>query len=237
MSAVAKFVALSEAGLGIRQAIQLSGLDLAGSSPMEQLLAKVITLGAPVSVMGKKLVAYELQQEKFQAEIRLANAVPLATRKLLLWLPALSLVIGQLAGFQTISALSNPMGVIAFAVSGLLLFAGARWSSKLLRPLQKPQPHPALELMQFSIALRSGQPLRQSNVSGVGALVELGRATGAPLGNLVESEIQLVTHRALEAGLAKAKSLSIELLVPMAITVLPAFLILTVVPMLIGIGF
>ena len=61
-------------------------------------------------------------------------------------------------------------------------------------------------------------------------------ATGAPLGQLVKNEIELVTQRALQDSLIQAKRMSIELLIPMALTVLPAFLILTIVPMLIGFG-
>jgi pilus assembly protein TadC len=52
----------------------------------------------------------------------------------------------------------------------------------------------------------------------------------------VQNEIELVTHRALQQSMARAKRMSIELLVPMSLTVLPAFLILTIVPMLIGFG-
>jgi pilus assembly protein TadC len=67
-------------------------------------------------------------------------------------------------------------------------------------------------------------------------LLELSRLTGAPLSDLVEIEIELTTQRALQESMAKAKRMSIELLVPMSLTVLPAFLILTIVPMLIGFG-
>ena len=66
--------------------------------------------------------------------------------------------------------------------------------------------------------------------------MELSRLTGAPLRELVEIEIEIVTQRALQEAMAKAKRMSIELLVPMSLTVLPAFLILTIVPMLIGFG-
>jgi tight adherence protein B len=84
--------------------------------------------------------------------------------------------------------------------------------------------------------LASGGPLTTSSNPHINELVSLSRQTGAPLGELVQNQIELVTHRALQQSMAKAKRMSIELLVPMSLTVLPAFLILTIVPMLIGFG-
>jgi tight adherence protein B len=94
--------------------------------------------------------------------------------------------------------------------------------------------------MRLSLAIQSGQPLRagaHALSSEAAELIELSRTSGAPLGRLIESEIQLTSARAIQQIISQARQLSISLLVPMAVTVLPAFLILTVVPMFIGIGF
>ena len=223
-------------GLSIKTALEISGLQLAGSSPIEKLLSSAIYSGAPVSAVAKRLVGFELDLERFRFELATANAVPIATRKLLLWLPALSLVIGQLAGFGTIAAIFQPIGAVALASAGVLILVGIRWSRKLLRPLLKEPEHPAFELLRFSLLLSAGSQLSSSYPDAVSKLVQLSRLTGAPLKDLVEIEIELTTQRSLHQAMAKAKRMSIELLVPMSLTVLPAFLILTIVPMLIGFG-
>lgn len=223
-------------GVNIKSALELSDLQLAGSSPIEKLLLTSIYSGAPVRQVAKRLVGFELDLERFRSELATANAVPIATRKLLLWLPALSLVLGQLAGFGTLAAIFQPLGAVAIAIAGTLILIGIRWSGKLLRPLLTVPQHPAFELLRFSLLLSAGTPLSHSHPDALSKLVELSRLTGAPLRELVEIEIELVTQRALQEAMAKAKRMSIELLVPMALTVLPAFLILTIVPMLIGFG-
>jgi tight adherence protein B len=223
-------------GVGIKTALEVAGLQLDGSSPIEKLLSSAIYSGAPVRQVANRLVGFELDLERFRSELATANAVPIATRKLLLWLPALSLVMGQLAGFGTIEAMLRPLGALSLGIAGALILLGIRWSGKLLGPLMKEPQHPAFELLRFSLLLSAGAPLDNSHPKALSKLVALSRLTGAPLRELVEIEIELVTQRALQEFMAKAKRMSIELLVPMSVTVLPAFLILTIVPILIGFG-
>jgi tight adherence protein B len=223
-------------GLSIKNSLEISGLQLAGASPIEKLLSIAIYSGAPLQQVARRLVGFELDLERFRSELAAANAVPIATRKLLIWLPALSLVVGQLAGFGTIAAIFQPLGAMALAIAGVLILIGVRWSGKLLRPLLTEPQHPAFELLKFSLLLSVGSPLSDAYPKSLSKLVELSRLTGAPLRELVEIEIELITQRALQESLAKARRMSIELLVPMSLTVLPAFLILTIVPMLIGFG-
>ena len=236
MSQVAKFGALLSAGVGLGVSLELTGLSRRGSTPIEQMLNWAIDSGAPIAAVTSRLVAFELDLERFKSELETANAVPIATRKLMLWLPLLSLVVGQLAGFGTIAAIFHPIGLVAALLALCLIALGVRWSAKLLAPLMVEPPHPALALMKFSLQLSSGSPLTQSNHPAIQELVGLSRLTGAPLRQLVQNEIELVTQRALQDSMIKAKRMSIELLVPMSLSVLPAFLILTIVPMLIGFG-
>jgi len=236
MSSVANFGALLSAGVSMQSALEIVGLNRNGQSQIEKLLGVAISSGSPITQVVRRLVAFELDLERFRSELATANAVPIATRKLMLWLPALSLVIGQLAGFGTIAAMFQPLGALALAIAVALILVGIRWSGKILGPLMKEPQHPALEFLEFSFLLTSGSPLRGAHPKGLNHLVELSRTSGAPIRELVEVEIELVTQRALQDSMTKAKQMSIELLVPMSLTVLPAFLILTIVPMLIGFG-
>ncbi len=236
MSQVAKFGALLSAGVNLHSALEITGLRQDGASPMERMLQVAIESGAPIRAVTKRLAAFEQDLERFKLELDTANAVPIATRKLLLWLPALSVAIGQLAGFGTVAALLHPIGLVAVLVALGLIALGVRWSSALLSPLLLEPQHPAQELIRFNLLLLSGGPLTPSTNPILENLIALSRETGAPLSELVDNEIELVTQRALQDSLTKAKRMSIELLVPMSLTVLPAFLILTIVPMLIGFG-
>ena len=63
----------------------------------------------------------------------------------------------------------------------------------------------------------------------------MSQRTGAGLGALVQSEISASNERAISEQLTQAKKLSVSLLIPLTATTLPAFLLLTIVPMIIGI--
>lgn len=237
MSSLGKFIALVEAGVPVSQSLKLSPLP---EGEISNLVLESVELGAPLSKVGAALVDFEIELSRFEGELEQANAVPLATRKLLLWLPAFSILLGQFSGFQTIPALFTPVGLIAGLLAGSLILLGIRWSGRMLLPLRQKRSHPAMGLMRLSLAIQSGQPLRAGAPalgSEAAELIELSRTSGAPLGRLIESEIQLTSARAIQQIISQARQLSISLLVPMAVTVLPAFLILTVVPMFIGIGF
>ena len=78
------------AGVNMQRALEMAGLNREGESQIEKLLSFAIFSGAPIGQVTKRLVAFELDLERFRSELAAANAVPIATRKLLLWLPALS---------------------------------------------------------------------------------------------------------------------------------------------------
>lgn len=63
----------------------------------------------------------------------------------------------------------------------------------------------------------------------------MSQRTGAALQTLISSEISASNERAISEQLTQAKKLSVSLLIPLTATTLPAFLLLTIVPMIIGI--
>lgn len=63
----------------------------------------------------------------------------------------------------------------------------------------------------------------------------MSQQTGASLSNLLASEVEASNQREVSQALTEAKKLSVALLIPLAATTLPAFLLLTIVPMIIGI--
>lgn len=240
MSEVAKFVALVTAGVPLGQATNLVGPSTLRDSPAGILLSDAKRLGASLAVAGHQIVLFEAETQRFESEVSQAGAVPLQTRKLLLWLPGLSIVIGQLSGFGTFSALFTPVGLIAALVAAGLILIGIKWSSRMVSELKKPVTHPGFNLMRLGLAIHSGQSLALVEPeirASAQDLIELAKRTGAPLSNLIESEIQSRTTLAQLEAMTRAKQLSVQLLVPMGLTVLPAFFILTIVPMFLGIGF
>jgi hypothetical protein len=104
------------------------------------------------------------------------------------------------------------------------------------------EAHPARELIALQVCVSAGLGLSEIRAvipklysERTQRLVELSQRTGASLGALIASEIEILNQRSLTEQLTKAKQLAVALLVPLSLTTLPAFLLLTIPPMLIGI--
>ena len=86
------------------------------------------------------------------------------------------------------------------------------------------------------MGLRAIQSRLGEKTTEVARLISLSERTGAALGLLIDSEIEALNQRAISNQLTAAKKLSVSLLIPLSATTLPAFLLLTIVPMVIGIA-
>jgi tight adherence protein B len=215
--------------------------ELGANDFSDQLIELAISVGAPLVPTLKTLEQQLIHKERSESELQQAQAVPKATRKLLLWLPVLTLLISQLAGLQTLQGLLQPLGIVAAAFAAGLIYLGARVSAKMLRRLAKPTESEARELIALKICLSAGMGLHQIQgelpqlSAETLALIQLSQRTGASLTGLLESEIAASNERVISNQLTQAKNLSVALLIPLSATALPAFLLLTIVPMIIGI--
>jgi tight adherence protein B len=228
--------ALVGAGVPLSEALRVLEVDEVD----DPLIRLALDVGAPLVPTLLFLDEQLGQQEKTQAEIRQAQAIPLATRKLLLWLPAGTVVMSQLAGLGTVQGLLQPLGLVALTLSIALLLLGAKISARMISRLQPPS-NAARELLALHICLSAGMGLQQVRRHlpklslRAEELIGFSAQTGAGLSSLLLSEIAMSNQRASSESLTQAKKLSVALLIPLAATTLPAFLLLTIVPMIIGI--
>jgi len=232
----AALAALVGAGVPLSEALRVLEVDEVD----DPLIRLALDVGAPLVPTLLFLDEQLGQQEKTQAEIRQAQAIPLATRKLLLWLPAGTVVMSQLAGLGTVQGLLQPLGLVALTLSIALLLLGAKISARMISRLQPPS-NAARELLALHICLSAGMGLQQVRRHlpklslRAEELIGFSAQTGAGLSSLLLSEIAMSNQRASSESLTQAKKLSVALLIPLAATTLPAFLLLTIVPMIIGI--
>ena len=232
----AALAALVGAGVPLAEALRVLEVDEID----DPLIRLALDVGAPLVPTLLFLDEQLGHQEKTEAEVRQAQAIPLATRKLLLWLPAGTVVMSQLAGLETLQGLLQPLGLVALVVAVALLMLGAKLSARMIRRLQLPS-NIARELLALHICLSAGMGLQQVRRQlpklspRAEELIGFSAQTGAGLSSLLSSEIAMSNHRATSESLTQAKKLSVSLLIPLAATTLPAFLLLTIVPMIIGI--
>lgn len=216
-------------------------IEKSGSRP-HPLVDLAIRVGAPLTP-ALTLLEQQLQaRDRISSEVFQAQAVPRTTRKLLLWLPLLSVLLGEAMGLKTISGLLTPVGLLALSLALLVLWIGSKVTARMLSQLRDPDCQETEELMALDLCLMAGVGLGEIQnqlglklESAAVSMIELSKSTGASLRPLIATEILRLNQQELDAQLSKAKRLSVSLLIPLSLTTLPAFLLLTIPPMLIGI--
>lgn len=234
----AALATLVGSGLPVRAALE----ELGSTEQLDELIELAIKIGAPLVPTLQVLERQQLHLDRTRSELIQAQAIPRATRKLLLWLPVLTVGLSELMGLGTLYGLFKPLGLVSMALALGLLWLGSKISGRMLARADFTQVHPARELIALQVCISAGLGLSEIRAEiptlyseRSQQLIGLSQRTGAALGALIASEIESLNERSLTEQLTRAKQLAVALLVPLSLTTLPAFLLLTIPPMLIGI--
>ena len=211
--------------------------------------------GAPLAPALSAFAEAVRDRAAAQRDIAVALAGPRATARIVLALPVVAIGLALLAGADILASLAHPIG-IASIVAGLALGVLARaWMARMLRAAAPPPPTVGLDLDLLAVAAGGGGSPEAARATVLRALVDQGlpapsgapaaddalsrlvalsRASGAPLGALARAEA--AEARAAERARARrsAEELAVRLMLPLGVCVLPSFLLLGVVPMLVG---
>lgn len=211
--------------------------------------------GAPLAPALSAFADAVRDRAAAQRDIAVALAGPRATARIVLALPVVAIGLALLAGADILASLAHPIG-IASIVAGLALGVLARaWMARMLRAAAPPPPTVGLDLDLLAVAAGGGGSPEAARATVLRALVDQGlpapsgsqaaddalsrlvalsRASGAPLGALARAEA--AEARAAERARARrsAEELAVRLMLPLGVCVLPSFLLLGVVPMLVG---
>lgn len=205
-------------------------------------------VGAPLAEV-LRMIADTLRDAASAADdVRIALAEPAGTARLLLWMPLAGLLLGFALGFDSVGVITrNPLG-LACAVCGLLLVLAARaWTGRLLRKAAPAPGTPGMHAELVAVALAGGasidralQLVSQTAVPGEGdgrvrAVLDLSRAAGVPAVELLRASAAEDRHSARVQGRLRAARLSTQLLLPLGVCTLPAFLLLGVAPLLLSV--
>ncbi|WP_301112675.1 type II secretion system F family protein [Microbacterium sp.] len=234
-----------EGGVPLLDAIEAEGgawVDLAAAWEI------ATTVGAPLAEV-LRIIAESLRDAASAADdVRIALAEPAGTARLLLWMPLAGLLLGFALGFDTIGVIvGNPLGAVC-VIAGLLLVLAARlWTRRLLRRAAPAPGTPGMRAELVAVALSGGASIdralrlvSESSTAGgteesVRSVLELSRAAGVPAVELLRASAAQDRHAARVRGRLRAAKLSTQLLIPLGVCTLPAFLLLGVAPMLLSV--
>ena len=248
--ALVKFAGLIRSGVEMPKAITIIG-GLPKDKNLRFLLEVALETGSAVN-FEIDLVADQFGfQERSIQRIQTLQAAPQASARLVIWLPFIVLAVAWLAGLEILSAVrSNPV-ILGSFLFGVLLLISARWAtSKMIRRAKPFISSTGFYLLALAMNVSaSGSLVRAQNrceeiylrVFGVNppsremlALAEithLVEQTGAPAGELLRRQAEILQREELSKLEQRIEKLSIRLLVPLGIAVLPAFVLIALLPL------
>ena len=207
-------------------------------------------VGSPLAPTLRDFAGSLRDLAQAQREITVALAAPTATARLVLALPLVGVLFGLLLGFDTLGTLfTTPIGWVCLGVGGGLMLGAARWNRRLVRLAQPRDLTPGLPFDLLAIAVGGGGSLDRARsavaaaierfsldgtlaTEGTEEVLDLSRRAGIPAAELLRSEATERRRQARADVSARAQALSVRLMIPLGVCVLPAFMVLSVVPLL-----
>jgi tight adherence protein B len=238
--------AASRAGVAIDDAIVVAAAQLAVTGERDAwrglaaAWAVATDAGAPLASTLRDFAESLRGLSQAQREIAVALAAPRATARLVLVLPVVGVLFGVLLGFNTLGTLfTTAAGWVCLVVGSGLMVVAWRWNRRL-----------RFDLLAIAVSGGGSLPHARANVGrvlarfdlgdlsddpGIEATLDLSARAGVPAAELLRSEARERRRDALASAQSAAQALSVRLMIPLGVCVLPAFMVLSVIPLILAV--
>lgn len=214
-------------------------------------------MGAPIAPSLAQFAVGLRSLADAQRETEVALAGPVATGRLVLALPVVGILFGTVLGFDVLRTLVTTLpGLACLAVGVALLLIGRRWTRRMVAAAQPTELLPGLEFELLAIAVSGGGSLDRARTAvqealrghelslpapgeassrPLEAVLALSSRAGVPAGALLRAEADEARREARATAQKRAAQLGVQLMIPLGLCVLPAFMVLGVAPLLISV--
>jgi tight adherence protein B len=256
---IQELATLIDAGLHPRQAREmldepLSRLAEPAKKQLQLNWQLAHDLGAPIVDTLQQLALNLDRLLGLSRAQQLAYSTPKLTAQLIYWLPLASLVLAQLLGLNPIGAIVSNFVALVSVLLGLGLLALAYfWTQKLIAAAKPASNDPGLFVDAVAVAMLAGLPIssalaearhRYINVFSeeppsqvvdqLHLTADFVSRTGAAAVKILRALASDLRNEQQQQSAEKIDRLGIRLLLPIGLAVLPAFGLLTVVPISFG---
>lgn len=209
--------------------------------------------GSPLAECLRKMSESLRAAAQLQRHVSVSLAAPVATSRLMTVLPCLGVLFGSFLGFDTVGILfTTGAGMACLGLGLLLLFLSYCWNARLVRRCQPTIALVGLRADLLAVALSGGVSLDaatrmvqhagqscavifESDASDLEGVLDLSRRAGVPAVELLRSEAIQLRRKYRSISQHSVASLSVRLMLPLGVCVLPAFMLLGVAPLLISV--
>ena len=240
---IQRLASLLEAGLSLAKAkhelaAELADLEPAVAQQLERLLALAERFGSPTGNLLAHLARDCRRRARLADRINLISALPKATATLVGWLPLGCLLAAQLFGLNPFDAIfHNALAGTSVAMGLLLLWMSRQITRHMVAEAQKLVSARGAELdsvAEVTLAVLAGLPIGRVLELGANSKVrktlELADRNGVAVSSLLRNQLAMEQDAvALEIETA-IERLQVRLLLPVGLLVLPALVLLAVLP-------
>ena len=187
-------------------------------------------------------------------DVEVALSGPRASSRVVLALPVVGLGLSLALGVDVAPTLfGTPWGWGCLVTAGGLVAAARGWSARLVRGATPQEVVPGLFLEVVAVALAGGAPwdaalagvrrswaecldapVHPAEDAEAGRVLDLARRAGAPAGALLQAAADERRRDVRAAARVAAERLGVTLMLPLGACVLPAFVVVAVVPLVIA---
>jgi tight adherence protein B len=247
-----KFAGLLRSGVTLNQALATIG-GPPSSIGLRYLLAVAKDAGSTVAAEMEAIADLIKSRERLIQRIGVAHAGPKATARLVIWLPVFTLLIAQLVGWNVLGSIfDSPIVFISVLLGLVLLLTSKLTTSRMLRRAKPTESYIGFYLMGVAIESSGGSNLTKAKERALSTyqdvfgslpanleleqledVEKLVNQTGARVSSLLRRQAQSLQEAELvkiEIGIEK---LGVRLMLPLGLGVLPAFVLLAIVPLMV----
>lgn len=230
----------------------------AENSPAWKLIAAAWHLstlsGAPISTTLERMSEALTRLDALRQRREVLLAAPKGTVMLIASLPPISFIVAEVLGIDVLSQLVTPAGILLAVTGIVLLIAGVSWGMAMIKTVNERDEVAGFELDLLWIALAGGNTPTQArrivvhtiddfevvwaNLTSfrdgeiASTLIKHAEERGVPLRDLVTHESHTLREHSHQRLEKEAERLAIRVLIPLGVCVLPAFVLLGVMPMM-----
>ncbi|GAA4677050.1 type II secretion system F family protein [Frondihabitans cladoniiphilus] len=210
--------------------------------------------GAPLGPCLRAIAEACRSTDQARRDADVALSGPIATARVVLALPLVGLLLGVVLGLDTVPVLvGTPVGWACLGGAAALIVAARRWNSDLVARARPADAVPGLELELLAVALGGGgawSPARRlvrealdrwcASTADPGVepevdtLEALSERAGCPAAELLRNAADERRRDARARCAMKAERLGVMLMLPLGACILPAFVLLGVVPLIVA---
>jgi tight adherence protein B len=244
-------------GGGVRRR-EAKGAQASGSADEWRQLAAVWAVaeasGSPMASCLRAQAEATRQVAQARRDAAVALSGPRATSRLVLALPAVGLLLGLVMGLDTLGVLfGSALGWVCLGGAASLVVAGRRWNHSLVRRATPSPAVPGLDLELLATALSGGGaiPAARRRVAdaieihcatsssstpaeAIDGVLDLSQRAGVPAAALLRSSADERRRDARADTAMAAEKLGVALMLPLGVCILPAFLLVGVVPLVVA---